>query len=236
MSVKIAIVEDDEIIAKAFESYVARYSDESGDIFSVSLFSDGAEITANYQPVYDIIFMDIQMKQMDGMAAAQKIRESDNNVIMIFITNMPQFAIKGYSVNALDFLLKPVEYFVFSQQLKKSVDIIKKRQRSFLLIPFNDSLVKVETSRIIYIESFKHQMIAYTKEKNYRFIYTMKELENELSDKYFFRCNNCYLVNLAFVQAISGFSVKVDKYALAISRSRKKEFIKALNIYVRGRV
>ena len=233
MSFRVAIVEDDDAVAQVFEQYIARYADENGGVFLVSRFSDGAEIVSDYKPVYDIIFMDIEMKQMDGMTAAQKIRELDNNVLLIFITNMSQYAIKGYSVNALDYLLKPVQYFVFSEQLKKSIETLQKRRPGFLLLPLKDGAVNIETSKIIYIESFKHQMTVYTKDGIYSLNHTMKKLEDELSGSSFFRCNNCYLVNLAYVRVISGLTLTVDKYTLTISRPRKKEFIKALNAYTR---
>ena len=80
------------------------------------------DILENYRPVYDIVFLDVEMKHLDGMETARRIRALDADVVLIFITNMAQYAIKGYAVGALDYVLKPVPYFAFSQQLQKAVD------------------------------------------------------------------------------------------------------------------
>ena len=78
--------------------------------------------------------MDIEMRFMDGMTAAEKIREHDSEVVIIFITNMPQYAIKGYLVDALDYVLKPVSYFAFSQRIDRALVRMKKRDRKYLTI------------------------------------------------------------------------------------------------------
>ena len=202
-----------------------------GEDFEVTCYSDGVNIVEEYEPRYDIIFMDIQMEHMDGMTAAHEIRKFDQKVILIFITNMSQYAINGYSVNALNYLLKPVSYFVFSQQLQKTVSILKKRHSKYMLLPQKDGSIKLNISKIIFIESFKHKLTIYTPDGEYNCIKSMKELEGKLSAYHFFRCNNCYLVNLAYVRSIQGFDVVVGKHLLNVSRSRKKEFIKAMNAY-----
>ena len=112
--VKIAIVEDERAYQEQFFAYVKKYEAESGERMEISIFSDGYEIVEKYNASYDIIFLDIQLVVMDGMETAKKIRKLDENVILIFITNMAQYAIQGYEVNALDYVLKPVSYFAFS--------------------------------------------------------------------------------------------------------------------------
>ncbi len=229
---RIAIVEDDESAAKTLMEYIAAYQAENNEPLDVKWFQDGEDIVTDYVPLYDIIFMDIEMQYMDGMMAAEQIRKADKEVILIFVTNMAQYAIKGYSVDALDFLLKPLPYFAFSQQMKRSLDKLKKRSNNFLILLNASGASKVEYSDIIYIESYRHEMIFYTREEKISINSTMKELEKKLEKAGFFRCNNCYLVNLAYVKAIKGNSAWVDQYELAISRSRKKAFMEALTEYV----
>ena len=114
---RIAIVEDDPQEAAKLRGYAERYAAESGKPLEITLFSDGEDIVTDYRPEYDIIFLDIQMKRLDGMSAAERIRLLDADVVLIFVTNMAQYAIRGYAVDALDFLLKPVPYFAFSQEM-----------------------------------------------------------------------------------------------------------------------
>ncbi len=75
--------------------------------------------------------MDVEMKFMDGMSAAEEIRKMDTEVVIIFITNMAQYAIRGYAVDALDYVLKPVSYFAFSQRLNRAIGRMKKRDKDY---------------------------------------------------------------------------------------------------------
>lgn len=118
--IRLALVEDDELYRSQLREYIDKYSAASGEKFTVTEFSDGDEIALGYKAVYDIILMDIEMKFMDGMMAAEEIRKVDTEVIIIFITNSPQYAIKGYAVDALDYVLKPVSYYAFSQRLGRA--------------------------------------------------------------------------------------------------------------------
>ena len=120
--IRLALVEDDELYRSQLREYIDKYSAVSGEKFTVTEFSDGDEIALGYKAVYDIILMDIEMKFMDGMMAAEEIRKVDTEVIIIFITNSPQYAIKGYAVDALDYVLKPVSYYAFSQRLRRAVE------------------------------------------------------------------------------------------------------------------
>ena len=113
--IRLALVEDDELYRSQLREYINKYSAVSGEKFTVTEFSDGDEIALGYKAVYDIILMDIEMKFMDGMMAAEEIRKVDTEVIIIFITNSPQYAIKGYAVDALDYVLNCQLLCVFAE-------------------------------------------------------------------------------------------------------------------------
>lgn len=232
---RIAIVEDDESSAMLLAEYIEQYQSEYGESFDVRWFQDGEAIVEEYTPAFDIIFLDIEMRHMDGMRAAEEIRKLDRDVILIFVTHMAQYAIRGYSVGALNFLLKPLPYFAFSQQMKSSLEKLKKRSRHFLVLPFASGAMKIDFSDIIYIESFRHEMIFHTRTGQLHGSGTMKELEKKLGQAGFYRCNHGYLVNLLYVKSIKGNWALVDKYELAISRSRKKGFMEALTEYAGNR-
>ena len=94
--VRIALVEDDPIYRNQLKEYLVRYEKESAEKIRITTFTDGDEIAIGYRAEYDIILMDIEMNYMDGMTAAEEIRRLDPEVVIIFITNSPQYAIKGY--------------------------------------------------------------------------------------------------------------------------------------------
>lgn len=102
--IKIAIVEDEAMYAKQLEEFLHQYEKENGEAFDITIYSDGDQIVNKYQSQYDIILMDVEMKFMDGMSAAEEIRKVDTEVVIIFITNMAQYAIRGYAVDALDYV------------------------------------------------------------------------------------------------------------------------------------
>ncbi len=232
--IRIAIVEDDPAVRDQLVGYVHRYERQYGKMFELTTFADGDEIVSDYRAVYDIILLDVQMRRMDGMAAAEAIRKVDQDVILIFITNMAQFAIRGYAVDALDYVLKPVPYFAFSRQLQKAVERLQRRQKTFLTVPVEGGLRRVDVASLYYLESEGHYVRLYTEDGELLTPGSLKAYEEKLANKPFVRCNSGYLVNLAQVLAVQQNNVQVGPYTLQISRPRKKAFLEALTDYIGG--
>jgi len=231
--IEIAIVEDEQEYRDQLCDYLNKYKVENNEEIHVTTFTDGDEIVENYNGQFDIMLMDIEMEFMDGMTTAKRIRERDSEVIIVFITNMAQYAIQGYTVDALDYVLKPVSYFAFSQRLGRAITRMKKRETKFLNIVSKTGVNKVAVSEIKWIESEGHRLTYHTKQGNYEStINSMKEIENALENCNFFRCNNCYLVNLAHVKGIKeSYAILIDA-KISISRAKKGEFQKALTNYM----
>lgn len=132
--IKLAIVEDEAAYVEQLKEYLSQYEKEQKEVIEVTVYHDGDEIVRKYRSQFDIILMDVEMKFMDGMSAAEEIRKVDSEVVIIFITNMAQYAIKGYEVNALDYVLKPVSYFAFSQRLARAIGRMKNRSTKNIVI------------------------------------------------------------------------------------------------------
>ncbi len=232
--IKVAIVEDEASYAEQLADYLRRYGQENGEAFEIVRFADGDAIVNKYKAQYDIILMDVQMKFMDGMSAAEEIRKVDTEVVIIFITNMAQYAIRGYAVDALDYVLKPISYFAFSQRLNRAIARMKKREQKALSLSIKGGAIRVDIADIYYIESQGHNLIVHTANGNYESAGAMKEMEEKLAGMDFFRGNKGYLINLAHVDGVQDGSAMVKGEALLISRSRKKDFMEALTNYWGG--
>jgi DNA-binding LytR/AlgR family response regulator len=230
--IRVALVEDDSNYRKELISYLEQYEKEIGEKFYVSVFTDGDEIVEEYKADYDIILMDIEMEFMDGMTAAERIREVDSEVVIIFITNMPQFVMKGYTVDALDYVLKPISYFAFSQRIDRAITRMKRRKEKFITIAIKGGMQKIDISRIYYVEVQDHDLIFHTMGGSYMTKGTMRYVEEMLKDEKFFRCNKCYLINLEYVESIQNNDVIVGNDVVQVSRARKKALMDALNDYM----
>ena len=232
--IRIAMVEDEAAVREQLQGYIQRYTRQYGTEFAVTEFSDGVEILDAYRPVYDIVLLDVEMKHLDGMETARRIRELDRDVVLLFITNMAQYAIKGYAVGALDYLLKPVPYFAFSQQLQKAEEKLRRRTRHYLAVPVEGGLRRLDTAQIYYMESEGHRVHFYTEEGEFSAPGALKTFEEKLADLPFARCNSGYLVNLAQVKSVQQGLAQVGPYELQVSRPKRKSFLAALADYIGG--
>ena len=232
--IRIAMVEDEAAVREQLQGYIQRYTRQYGTEFAVTEFSDGVEILDAYRPVYDIVLLDVEMKHLDGMETARRIRELDRDVVLLFITNMAQYAIKGYAVGALDYLLKPVPYFAFSQQLQKAEEKLRRRARHYLAVPVEGGLRRLDTAQIYYMESEGHRVHFYTEEGEFSAPGALKTFEEKLADLPFARCNSGYLVNLAQVKSVQQGLTQVGPYELQVSRPKRKSFLAALADYIGG--
>ncbi len=230
--VRIALVEDDDSCRRELMEYLDRFARESGERFSVAAFTDGAEIAEGYTANYDIILMDIAMTYMDGMSAAEAIRRVDDEVVIIFITNMPQFVMAGYSVGALDYVLKPVSYFAFSQRIQRALGRMKKRAEKYISVPFKGGMRKLAVSRIAYVEVRDHDLTYHADGQALSAKGTLAEAQALLNSDCFFRCNKCYLVNLEYVDGVDNTCILVGGDRIQVSRARKKALMDALNNYI----
>lgn len=229
---RIAVVEDDKTYAAQLKEYLQQYESERKQRIAVTMYSDGEDIVTGYSADFDIILMDVEMMFMDGMTAAEKIREKDTEVVIIFITNMPQYAIQGYKVDALDYVLKPLSYFAFSQRIDRALTRIKKKETRYVAIQLKGGRQKIDISHLCYVEVRDHDLIYHTADGEFVTKGSMKDAEDALEGEKFFRCNRCYLVNLNFVEGFQGSDVTVNGDVIQVSRSRKKAFLDALNDYM----
>lgn len=234
--IHIAVVEDEQMYSDQLNGYLERYCKAGGTKMKVTFFTDGDEIIRNYSGEYDIILMDIQMRFMDGMTAAEKIREMDTKVIIIFITNMTQYAIRGYQVDALDYMVKPIEYFSFSQKLAKAIERIKPDHHQYISVTTDNGLKKLDIDDILYVESFRHYLKFETQKGGFQTRSTMKNAEETLEPHGFCRIHKGYLVNIKYVEEVRENNCVLGIRQIPLSRVNRKNFMEKLTNYIGGRI
>ncbi|MEY8331966.1 LytTR family DNA-binding domain-containing protein [Lachnospiraceae bacterium 47-T17] len=228
----IAIVEDEADFAGQLQTFLEQYQKEQSVSFRISVFGDGAEILEHYQPVYDLILLDIEMPKVNGMDAAAQIRACDAQVVLMFITNIASYAIHGYEVGALDFVIKPLTYCSFSMRLARALKHVRQTDRQQLLLPTADGVIKVSVQQIYYVEVQNRILHYHTDQGEFCVRGTMQRAEETLSPHGFVKCNHWYIVNLRHVSEVRGSMVVVGDFELEISRRNRTPFLKALADYV----
>ena len=235
-TINVAVVEDECKEAEKLLEMLDRYGKEHGIKFGKRIFSRADEFLANYTVDYDIVFFDIQMPGQDGMSAAKELRKSDKNVIIIFVTNMSQYAINGYEVNATDFMVKPLVYEHFATKLERITSYALNRTDVVLAVRTAEGMVSLSSSDIMYVEIMKHELIYHTTAGDYFSYGSLSKVEEILKTVRFVRCNSCYLVNPRYVESVGTHTTKVGGTELIISYGKRKEYRRAIAAYLGGLV
>jgi len=232
--IKVAIVEDDLKDQEKARQFFEQLSQEINEKFVLSFFDNGDKFFFDFHyGLYNIILMDIELSSdQNGMEVSKKLREIDKDVILVFTTNLVQYAIEGYKVNAFNYIVKPYSYYDFCNQMKAIVDYIKSKESQKILIQTDGVKIVVQIKDIYYVEINSHQMIYHTAKGDFQTYGSLKTTEKELKDYNFVLCNSCFLVNLDYVECINGYNVIVHGHELLISHPKKKEFLKALNEFL----
>lgn len=232
--INVAICENEAEETKKLTQFLYKYANENGVTFNIRNFENGMRFLETFSSNYDVVFMDIDMPLMNGLETAKKLREKDSSVALIFVTNLAQYAINGYEYNAVDYILKPLNYPSFALKMNRVMTICNKRYRNEICIRTNNGEARFSSNQVIYVEINAHSIIYHTEVGDYNAYGTMKKVEAQFSDNEFVKCNSCYLVNLRYVSKIDGYTVTVGKHELLISRPRRKIFISKLHAYYGG--
>lgn len=232
--IRVAIVDDEEREIQTLQTFFEKLQTEVREEIRVHSYRSGEELLNTYDNSLDMICLDIELGGKDGIDTAREIRKRDQEVVLVFVTNMAQMAICGYEVQALDFLVKPVNYYSFSMKICNAVEIIKSRKSRNLVLRMPGGIQKISTDRLYYVEVSGHYLYFHTADGVFRQKTALKELEDALDGLSFKRCNNCYLVNLKYVDGVDKDDIQIAGERLKISRPRKRDFLQSLTNYMGG--
>lgn len=233
--IKIAVIDDDKQCAEQTGHFVRRFYNNDDSAYRISFFTNGLDFINEYRAVYDVIFLDIDMPLMDGIETAKKLRQQDDQVLLIYMTRMAQYAAWGYEVDAIGFLVKPIDYYSFEMKMKKAERILRERRTVSIIVPTDSGKRVISSKKLKYIEVMGHEVLLHTEEGVYRCWGTLKEYCERLSQAAFVQVSRYHLVNLEWVHAIDNGTIIVDNDRISVSRSRKKQFMENLTEFYGNR-
>ena len=227
MKYKIAICDDDQNQIEYMTSIVVSWSTHEGHNCEIRTFSSAEAFLFEYEEdkAYDILLLDVEMKNMNGIDLAKCIRKDNNRAEIIFITSHFEFVGEGYEVDALHYLIKPISTEKLTQVLTKAGEKLAVEPLS-VVIACEGETVKLYETDIFYVEAFLHYIVIHTKDKEYKIKENISVFENKVSDE-FYRVHRSYLVSLKHITRISRTSVNIGNTELPLSRGKYDDINRA---------
>ncbi|MDC7288722.1 LytTR family DNA-binding domain-containing protein [Blautia schinkii] len=222
---RIAVVDDSFDDRQRIVKYLEQFQNEHNLPFEIKVFHASFDFLEEYHGDYDVIFLDIEMPGSSGLDVAREIRGKDQSVGIIFITGLAQYAIEGYEVQAIDFMVKPVGYYNFSMKLEKAFRFIETHREQDILISNKDGVFRIGVSDILYIEKDRDYVLFHTRQEDYQTRGSIKEIKSKLGSLAFSECTAGCLVNLNYVRRVGKDSIRLTTdRELPLSRRLKKAF------------
>lgn len=228
----IAICDDEKDFVEHLTGLLLQYSRDTGREIKITAYYDGMELIEKYDTTIDLIFLDICMKMVNGLHAAERIRQMDENVGIIFLTTLTQYGLEGYKYQATNYIIKPLKYVRLKSEMDKFIRRRQKDETPSLVFANDTGKYKVSLKSIRYIETYNRNLMFHTENENIICYKSMKEVEKQLQDKSFVRCHTSYIVNLFYVKGIKKLDIElITGETIPVSQPKRKEFMERLADY-----
>ena len=235
--ISIAWVEDSPETKDLAIDFISRYEKERGISFDARFYTSAEDFLAHYDHQYQAIFMDVLLGEgrMDGMNAAAKLREIDEAVPLLFVTNMAKLVYKGYEVKAFDYILKPVTYPQFVMKMDRLLQELDRNAANNVVIETHAGVAVIDVKKLVYIEVVSHKITYHLIDTTIEVNDSLKNCIKTFAPYHFMQCNKCYLINPSFVRRIENYNLFIGDEVLLISHPRKKEFVEQFMDYMLGK-
>lgn len=224
----IAICDDEKIYRDKLRQVLEIQLELKGMEYKITTFDCGEDfILALGQTHYDIIFLDIEMKALNGLETAKIIRKQDKKAVILFVTSHPDFVFQGYEVRALNYILKPFENQKIIELLHSALDELLQQQDRFYLVQLKSGTRRINLNETRYLVSDRRKINALTANGSVEFYGKLDDLEQELPE-FFIRIHQRYLVNINYIAAVEKSSALVSGERLPVARSRMQPLMIAI--------
>jgi len=227
---KIAICDDEKVWQTSLIKCLEQYSSERNIEISKTCFDSGKELTESTEK-YDIIFLDFQMEKLNGIETAKKIRKTNTDSVIIFVSAFPQVAVDAYEVKAYRFLTKPInktKLFKALDDYRAEIDI-----DNFIIFRAHEKTLRIKISDIIYVEACKNHSIIHTAKEDFEILINLKEIHKKLPSEKFYRCHKAFIVSFLHIKSHNNTDIYFDDNSTAyISRNYLSKFRIAFQEYI----
>ena len=218
---QLAVCDDERVFRSDLRKILGTELELCGIDYHISEFTSGEELIAGLEKAdCQILFLDIEMKGIDGVETARRLRETKRQMEIIFVTSYADFVFQGYEVRALNYILKPYEPEKIAAVLHTALEALDIEAEKYYVIDQRGGSIRVPLSSVKYFSSDRRTVHAVTTEQEYTFYEKLSDLETELPDT-FVRIHNRYLVHLKYLEAVRQNTAVVDGEELPVSRSCK---------------
>jgi DNA-binding LytR/AlgR family response regulator len=218
------LVVDDEPIAR---EGMKEYINQVDYLYMVAECKSGAEAAGLlHKNKIDLVFLDIQMPNLTGI---EFVKALAGPPLIIFTTAYPQYAIEGFELDVMDYLLKPISFARFLKSIEKVQSYLKTKDNNgnitneFFFIKCNGKIEKIFTADVIYIEAMANYVIIHTQQKKYITYITFSGICRRLPDHLFMRIHKSYMVAVSAIKTIDGDEVITSTVRLPFSKSYKEK-------------
>ena len=228
-NIKTAIVEDSHEDLSNCLNVLEKYGKEKGVSFDIETFETGDAFLYKFKAQYDFIILDINLAATNGLDVAHEIRKKDEDVIIMFVTNLARYATNGYEVGAIDFAIKPLQYSSFYLKMERVIKALelKNKEDNSIVLNTPSGYTRIHINDIYYLEIFGHDIIFHLTNEKYTTYGTLKTFESQLKDYWFIRCNSCYLVNAKKIKTVDKYTIYLANGETVIISHPKKEIFRS---------
>lgn len=230
--IHIAICDDERDFLTHLTALLERYALESGEEIKISTYSSGLDLVEAYDATVDLIFLDIKMNDLNGLKTAERIRQRDEHVALIFLTTLSGCCLEGYKYQAVNYIIKPIHYVRLKEEMDQWIKKHRQNTEPFIIVSNDTGKYKVFLKGLKFIETFNRNLLLHTEHGHVICYRKMKEMEAALGQQGFVRCHSGYLVNLFYVKRIEKLEIiLLTDEKIPISQLKRKAFMKQLADY-----